>query len=252
MKHICSLILLGSFGFAATAGAQGFVTPAQFGWDRGGANTTYYEWDDFTSATGDNAPDIAAVPSDVAGVLPNVLETTGGAFVPSTGNIYSINSVIEFEITVPTIEQAGGTADVVLQTRTQGREIDEMTLLANGQPPVETIELFRFQLGPDDIFGGFLVDVVHRFEVDSANPVVITFVAADTSLSLDRVSVDTRTRQSVSCPPDTNGDGSVTPADFNAWILAFNTQAPECDQNGDGLCSPADFNAWILNFNAGC
>ncbi len=56
----------------------------------------------------------------------------------------------------------------------------------------------------------------------------------------------------VPCLADTNGDGLVTPADFNAWILAFNTQAPECDQNGDGLCTPGDFNAWILNFNAGC
>ena len=24
------------------------------------------------------------------------------------------------------------------------------------------------------------------------------------------------------------------------------------DQNGDGLVTPADFNAWIINFNAGC
>jgi hypothetical protein len=54
------------------------------------------------------------------------------------------------------------------------------------------------------------------------------------------------------CPADTNGDGLVTPADFNAWILAFNTQSAACDQNGDGLCTPADFNAWILNYNAGC
>ncbi|MEO0632347.1 MAG: FG-GAP repeat protein, partial [Planctomycetota bacterium] len=54
------------------------------------------------------------------------------------------------------------------------------------------------------------------------------------------------------CPADTNGDGLVTPADLNAWVLAFNAQAPECDQNGDGLCTPADFNAWVLNFNAGC
>ncbi len=54
------------------------------------------------------------------------------------------------------------------------------------------------------------------------------------------------------CVADTNGDGAVSPADFNAWILAFNAQAPACDQNGDGLCSPADFNAWILNFNQGC
>ncbi|MEN1706484.1 MAG: GC-type dockerin domain-anchored protein, partial [Planctomycetota bacterium] len=54
------------------------------------------------------------------------------------------------------------------------------------------------------------------------------------------------------CPADTNGDGELTPADFNAWILAFNNQTSACDQNGDGLCNPGDFNAWVLNFNAGC
>ncbi len=54
------------------------------------------------------------------------------------------------------------------------------------------------------------------------------------------------------CLGDTNGDGLLTPADFSAWIMAFNNQAPECDQNSDGLCTPADFSAWILNFNAGC
>lgn len=56
----------------------------------------------------------------------------------------------------------------------------------------------------------------------------------------------------VDCPADTNGDGIVSPSDFNAWIQAFNAQAPACDQNGDGLCSPSDFNAWIQNYNAGC
>ncbi len=55
-----------------------------------------------------------------------------------------------------------------------------------------------------------------------------------------------------SCPADTNGDGLVTPQDFNAWIIAFNTQSPACDQNDDGLCTPQDFNAWIVNYNAGC
>ena len=54
------------------------------------------------------------------------------------------------------------------------------------------------------------------------------------------------------CLADTNGDGSLTPADFTAWIAAFNAMAPECDQNGDGSCTPADFTAWIANFNAGC
>ena len=64
--------------------------------------------------------------------------------------------------------------------------------------------------------------------------------------------VDSVTLDMTRCPADTNSDGLVTPADFNAWILAFNAQAPQCDQNADGLCTPADFNAWILNFNAGC
>ncbi len=54
------------------------------------------------------------------------------------------------------------------------------------------------------------------------------------------------------CAADTNNDGALTPADFNAWIVAFNAQAPECDQNNDGLCNPSDFNAWIANYNAGC
>ena len=54
------------------------------------------------------------------------------------------------------------------------------------------------------------------------------------------------------CLPDVNHDGMVTPADFSAWVAAFNAIAPECDQNGDGSCTPADFSAWVANYNAGC
>lgn len=54
------------------------------------------------------------------------------------------------------------------------------------------------------------------------------------------------------CLADVNGDGMVTPTDFTAWIAAFNSSAPECDQNSDGSCTPTDFTAWIANFNAGC
>ncbi len=54
------------------------------------------------------------------------------------------------------------------------------------------------------------------------------------------------------CTADTNGDGVLSPADFSAWIAAFNAQSAACDQNDDGLCTPADFSAWIANYNAGC
>lgn len=54
------------------------------------------------------------------------------------------------------------------------------------------------------------------------------------------------------CLADVNGDGMLSPTDFTAWVGAYNSNAPECDQNGDGSCSPTDFTAWITNFNAGC
>jgi len=54
------------------------------------------------------------------------------------------------------------------------------------------------------------------------------------------------------CPGDVNGDGALSPADFSAWIAAFNANLPACDQNADNVCSPADFSAWIGNYNAGC
>ncbi|MEO1584936.1 MAG: GC-type dockerin domain-anchored protein [Planctomycetota bacterium] len=54
------------------------------------------------------------------------------------------------------------------------------------------------------------------------------------------------------CPADTNLDGTLSPADFTSWVLAFNTQSVVADQNDDGLVTPADFTSWILNFNGGC
>ncbi len=54
------------------------------------------------------------------------------------------------------------------------------------------------------------------------------------------------------CLADTNGDGMLTPADFSAWVAAFNAASPSCDQNEDGVCSPADFSTWVANYNAGC
>ncbi len=54
------------------------------------------------------------------------------------------------------------------------------------------------------------------------------------------------------CVADTNGDGFLTPADFTAWVAAFNAGSAACDQNADSLCTPADFTAWVANYNAGC
>ncbi|MEL6499349.1 MAG: GC-type dockerin domain-anchored protein [Planctomycetota bacterium] len=62
---------------------------------------------------------------------------------------------------------------------------------------------------------------------------------------------DAMLRVPTRCSADTNRDGSLTPADFTAWVIAFNTGRARCDQNADNACTPADFNAWIVAFNAG-
>ena len=46
---------------------------------------------------------------------------------------------------------------------------------------------------------------------------------------------------------DVNLDGMLDASDFSAWITAFNTQGPGCDQNGDGMCLGDDFSAWLSN-----
>ena len=49
---------------------------------------------------------------------------------------------------------------------------------------------------------------------------------------------------------DANADGMCTPADFSAWVAAFNSNGPRCDVNQDGNCTPADFSAWVAAFNS--
>ncbi|MEO0631905.1 MAG: choice-of-anchor Q domain-containing protein, partial [Planctomycetota bacterium] len=58
--------------------------------------------------------------------------------------------------------------------------------------------------------------------------------------------------QGTTCLADVNQDGTLSPNDLNAWVLAFNENSPLADQNRDGEVRQNDFNAWILNFNTGC
>jgi hypothetical protein len=56
----------------------------------------------------------------------------------------------------------------------------------------------------------------------------------------------------VPCLADVNADGAVSPADFSAWVAAFNAGSIAADQNGDGAVTATDFSAWVSNFNAEC
>ena len=91
-----------------------------------------------------------------------------------------------------------------------------------------------------------IVDGPYTGAFDTTNLAVQGQLITRLRYETDQVVLRTR------CRADTNLDGSVTPADFNTWIVAFNTQDSVADQNLDGLITPADFNAWIINFNTPC
>lgn len=188
-------------GIASSASAE-FITPdaGTFGWERGTSGlSTYAEWNFFTSSTGPNAPDVGsflggtlAVGAAAFNVFDaNALES--GSFVTGGGNIYSPSGILG-----PQIEFGGfGLGDgyvttVLLQIRTLGTELDFDTLSINGTTaPTAIVELERIPLGG---FGGAQVDTLVRFDlVGNLASYVITGQALESSLSLDRVAIDTFT-----------------------------------------------------------
>ncbi len=101
-------------------------------------------------------------------------------------------------------------------------------------------------------------ELVEGVDFAATNNLRLRFIANDIGTAnvieagLDAISIIVPGECGSACVADTNGDGALTPADFTAWVAAFNAQSAACDQNGDTLCTPADFTAWVANFNAGC
>ena len=174
-----------------------FVSPQS--WTRAADGTTYQAWDTF-AATTDAAPDVAGStnPSGTA----RLTENTGQAFVTGGGNIYSFAAATNFTVTVPEADVPTPPHHVtaIVQLRTQGSELDYDSILLNGQAPVDSAELDRDTLGG---FGGALVDSWHLFNLDYADfgdgvpgvkNLTLSFAAADSSMSLDRLAIDTAVR----------------------------------------------------------
>ncbi|MEL6795965.1 MAG: GC-type dockerin domain-anchored protein [Planctomycetota bacterium] len=129
---------------------------------------------------------------------------------------------------------------------------DEAAFVADGVDILEIASVgteLEADFGPATVGG-----VVGGVDINNVGQAVINAELRQPPLSSGRglaiVRVDIVSQDD--CAADVNGDGELTPADFNAWVIAFNGQLPACDQNGDGLCNPADFNAWVVNFNGGC
>ncbi|MEL7484339.1 MAG: GC-type dockerin domain-anchored protein [Planctomycetota bacterium] len=122
---------------------------------------------------------------------------------------------------------------------------DDNARLTAGSPAIDAGDSSRLATFIDlDIYGD------PRRADDTGTP--DTGIPSSLGPTIDISAAEFQGATPIDCLADTNGDGELNPADFNAWVIAFNNQTPACDQNGDGLCNPADFNAWVINFNAGC
>ncbi len=193
------------FALAATAAAMftagvsahaTFVEPVS--WSRATTGVTYQEWDVFTGLS-DQTPDVADNNPNGSASL---TENSGGAFVTGGGNIYSFAVATDFTVTIPEADVPAPPHDVtaIVQIKTQGTELDYSSVKLNGLSPVDTAELFRASLGG---FGGSDVETWFLFNVpyaqfgdfDGINTPVenltLTFNAAGSSMSLDRLSIDT-------------------------------------------------------------
>lgn len=184
-------------GVSAPAMAD-FVVPDSnnYTWTRGvTTNSAYAQWEVFTSTAGPNTPSVGSFASGAFGVgAPNwnTFDRNAFSFVTGGGNIYSPAGVVAPQVDIPNFGLGAGYATTILiQVRTQGTEIDLASVLVGGIAPVQTTELFRQPLGGP---GGFIVDTLYRFEVSgNTSGYTAQFQALGSSLSLDRVAVDTFT-----------------------------------------------------------
>ncbi|MAY74763.1 MAG: hypothetical protein CMJ31_08655 [Phycisphaerae bacterium] len=190
---------------SALGGAEFFVAPdgVNFQWERGvSALSAYAEWNIFTSPFGDNDPDVGEF---VGGVFDenagdwDVSDASGGSFITGTGNIYSFGSVQDITVLVPSFGLGDGyETTVVLQTRVQGVTLDNSTVELDGEAYQAIEEAEPIDLGEPGVGGGGVIqDSRYVWTVPgSATGYEIRFMAIDTSLSLDRVIVDTYTVES--------------------------------------------------------
>ncbi len=176
------------FGISTSALGE-FVVPTF----RGQALATYQEWNIFTSATGANFPDVADNNPNGSASL---VETTGAAFITSGGNFYSFAGLTEFMASVPEFDLGPeAMTSAVVQIRTLGTLLDTASVTFNGVPADSVEILYEEPLGG---FGGVLRDWKFTWSEVGGNAQtnIVHFRSVESSMSLDRLAIDTMASES--------------------------------------------------------
>lgn len=139
------------------------------------------EWDSFTSASGNNAPDAG---TNLSGAW--LKENTGAGFLTSGLNLYSFAAAMDFTIYAPTASGTG-TRDVVLRLQTLGTPLDLGSVTLGGVAYDSYSLLDNIALGG---FGGSGQQLVFVWnDVSNGAGFTFDFNASGSSLSLARASV---------------------------------------------------------------
>ncbi|MGP1273557.1 MAG: GC-type dockerin domain-anchored protein [Phycisphaerales bacterium] len=215
-------------------------------------------------AQGSMQVDIGFVPGgffnfSTAGI--GVLDVGSGFRVDPNADTFSIAILapnplpggLELEVILRDDDNADGVTDPGSDDEWESDPLDVMPGLNIYNIPLAAFTDLNPGVGNDapDFASGPTGGMILTFVTSTSMPEGRIEVA--TRLLVDHIGVyDGEQALPTECIADTNGDGVLSPADFTGWVVAYNTQSPECDQNGDDACTPDDFTAWIRNYNAGC
>jgi hypothetical protein len=196
--------VLSGLGMASVSAATNeFFVPFY----RGGAGSEYAGWERFTVATNNGVGNLPDLPGSNANA--RILQFQPNAFViPSSGNLYNIAHLSEFELRYAGAEAAGW---VTFQVHTAGLELDYGSVqlrYETGAGPgflaAGRSELYRLTLGPAGPGGGALVSSAWEWDISAlgVNEFTIEFKAGAESLSLDAVTFDVLTKAQVEVIPE--------------------------------------------------
>ncbi|WP_157278098.1 PEP-CTERM sorting domain-containing protein [Methyloversatilis thermotolerans] len=154
----------------------------------------YAEWDVFSTASGQNAPDVA---TNLSGAW--VQEHSGTSFITGGGNIYSFAMPTDFTLYAPTASGTG-TRDVVLRIMTLGTALDLSSITLGGLTYDSYSLLGSETLGGMGGEGQELVFVWN--DVANADGLTFDFNALGSSMSLARASVYYSSLESLPAVPE--------------------------------------------------
>ncbi|TWT98393.1 hypothetical protein Pla52n_49060 [Stieleria varia] len=185
-----------------------------FGWDQGDVNSSFAFWDSFDDFLGGSAPGFLPAGSSPAansvfdnGGLPSLLTFESNQSIASSGNAYGglfgpgddSTFLTDAFATVRSGTSGGSFTRIVAQFETLGSELDYSSLLlsltdAPGTiAPSFAIETNRVSLG--GTFGGEGVSYLALWDLDSSQAEYrFDFMAQSNNMSLDKVRIDSFTR----------------------------------------------------------